>query len=319
MRRNRFVLVLVAAGVLAVAACAGSDGAGARSGSLGAFDLSGRTFTVGSKEFTENVLLGQITVQALRATGAEVHDVVTITGSTNVRTALTAGEIDMYWDYTGTGWTVYLRREPSAAPRDEHLLYEQVKQADAANGVAWLEPAPLNDTYAVAGNAQVVEHTGVRSLTGYAELVRRDPNQARLCAAAEFLTRDDGWSGLERAYGFDLPDSGIAELELSIIAPQVAQGQACSFGEVTSTDGAVAANKLVVLDDDRQFFVRYNGALTVRREVLDANPRLAEIFAPISAALTTDVIRGLNERIDVGGELPDEVAEDFLRSHGFIG
>lgn len=320
MPRTR-ILAALAAAVLTLTACGGGGSggtAGGGGGSLAAVDLSGASFTVGSKEFTENILLGEIAVQALRATGADVGDLATITGSTNVRTALTAGEIDLYWDYTGTGWTVYLRNEPSTAPKDSQQLYRAVEQADAPNGVAWLPPAPMNNTYALAGNADVVASTGVRTLTQYAELVGRDPNQATLCAAAEFLTRDDGFPGLEKAYGFTLPPSALAEVELSLIAPQVKAGQACTFGEVTSTDGAVAANDLVVLEDDKQFFVLYNAAVTVRRPVLDANPRLAEVFAPISAALTNDVIRGLNERIDVGGELPEEVAEDFLTSNGFV-
>ncbi|MGE3287427.1 MAG: glycine betaine ABC transporter substrate-binding protein [Pseudonocardia sp.] len=325
MRPTRFLAVLAAA-VLVLTACGGGGGSGGGAGgsgnsgdgSLAAIDLSGASFTVGSKEFTENILLGQIAVQALRATGADVADLATITGSTNVRTALTAGEIDLYWDYTGTGWTVYLRNEPSSAPKDSRELYEKVQAADAANGVAWLPPAPLNNTYALAGNADVVARTGVKTLSQYAELVNRDPNQARLCAAAEFLTRDDGFPGLERTYGFTLPRDALAEVELSLIAPQVRDGQTCTFGEVTSTDGAVAANDLVVLDDDKQFFVLYNAAVTVRQQVLDANPRLAEVFAPISAALTDDVVRELNERIDVGGELPDDVAEEFLTSNGFI-
>jgi osmoprotectant transport system substrate-binding protein len=311
------VLVLAAT---AATGCGGGGGSGERTtgGSLAAVDLSGATFKVGSKEFTENILLGEIAVQALRATGAEVGQLNTITGSTNVRTALTAGEIDLYWDYTGTGWTVYLKREPSAAPNDSQQLYQAVAQADAANGVAWLPPAPLNNTYALAGNADAVQRLNVRSLSDYAALANRDPNAAKVCAAAEFLTRDDGWPGLQKAYGFALPASGVAEVELSLIAPQVKGGQACSFGEVTSTDGAVKANDLTVLKDDKQFFVLYNAALTVRQPVLDQNPRLREVFAPISAALTDDVVRGLNERIDVGGELPDKVAESFLKEKGFI-
>jgi osmoprotectant transport system substrate-binding protein len=142
--------------------------------------------------------------------------------------------------------------------------------------------------------------------------------QSRPCAAAEFLTRDDGFPGLEKAYGFDLPASSIAELELSLIPPQVASGENCNFGEVFATDGAIASNKLTIVEDDKAFFVAYNAAMTVRQEVFDTNPKLAEVFAPISKVLTTDVMRGLNEKVDVGGELEDDVAEQFLTDNGFI-
>ena len=103
-----------------------------------------------------------------------------------------------------------------------------------------------------------------------------------------------------------------------MIPQQVASGENCNFGEVTTTDGAVAANKLMIIEDDKQFFVNYNAAMTVRQEVFDKNPKLAEVFDPISKALTTEVMRGLNEQVDVGGELEDDVAEQFLKDNGFI-
>jgi osmoprotectant transport system substrate-binding protein len=321
--RIRLMAVLAAA-ALAVTACGGGGGGGGTGGgggegSLSAIDLSGATFRVGSKEFTEQIVLGQIAVQALEATGATVGNLTTITGSTNVRTALTAGELDMYWEYTGTGWTTHLRHEPQSAPKGDQELYEAVSAEDKGNGIAWLAPAPVDNTYAIATAQGRDAQLGVRTLSEYAALVNRDPAQARMCAAAEFLTRDDGWPGLEKAYGFDLPDNGIAELELSLVPQEIASGANCNFGEVTATDGAVAANNLVILEDDKQFFVPYNAAMTVRQEVLDQHPQLAEVFDPIAAKLTTELMRGLNERVDVGGELPEDVAEQFLRDNGFIG
>jgi osmoprotectant transport system substrate-binding protein len=317
------LLAVLAAAALAVTACggggggSGGGGAGAGGGSLAAVDLSGASFTVGSKEFTEQVVLGEIAVQALEAAGATVGNLATITGTTNVRTALTAGEIDMYWEYTGTGWTTHLQHESADAPKDPGTLYDAVATEDKQNQVAWLQAAPMDNTYAIATAQGRGEQLGVTTLSDYAALVARDPAQARMCAAAEFLTRDDGFPGLEEAYGFDLPNDAVAELELSLIPPETAKGTACNFGEVFATDGAVAANDLVIVDDDKQFFVAYNAAMTVRQDVLDQNPKLADVFNPISALLTTDVMRGLNERVDVGGELPEEVAEQFLRDNGF--
>jgi len=319
------LLALLAAGALALTACGGggADGSGgggqAGGGTLGAIDLSGASFTVGSKEFTEQQVLGQIAVRALQETGADVGDLVSITGTQNVRTALTAGEIDMYWEYTGTAWTVHLQREAAEAPRDEMELFQTVKEADAANGVTWLSPAPLNNTYAIATEQGRSAELGVTNLTEYAALVASNPAEARMCAAAEFLSRDDGLPGLASVYGFDLGADGVVELELSLVPPQVASGESCNFGEVTATDGAVAANNLLVLEDDKSAFVKYNVAMTVGSEVAAANPRLAEVFDPISALLTDEVARGLNERADVGGELPEDVAEQWLQENGFIG
>jgi osmoprotectant transport system substrate-binding protein len=325
MYHPRRLVAALAVAALSVTACGGGGGdaagggAAGGEGSLAAIDLSGASFTVGSKEFTEQIVLGQIAVQALEAAGADVGNLTTITGSTNVRTALTAGELDMYWEYTGTGWTTHLRHEPASAPDGDDALYQAVVEEDRQNGVAWLAPAPLDNTYAIATAEGRDQELGVRTLSEYAALVNRDPGQARMCAATEFLTRDDGWPGLEKAYGFDLPADGMAELELSLVPQQVATGESCNFGEVTATDGAVAANNLVLLEDDQEFFVPYNAAMTVRQEVLDQNPRLAEVFNPIAEVLTTDAMRALNERVDVGGELPEEVAEQFLQENGFTG
>jgi osmoprotectant transport system substrate-binding protein len=317
------LMAVLAAAALAVTACGGggggATGGGGGEGSLAAIDLSGATFRVGSKEFTEQIVLGQIAVQALEATGASAGNLTTITGSTNVRNALTAGEIDMYWEYTGTGWTTHMRHEPQSAPKGDQALYDAVAAEDKGNGIAWLAPAPVDNTYAIATAQGRDQQLGVRTLSEYAALVNRDPAQGRMCAAAEFLTRDDGWPGLEQTYGFDLPDNGVAELELSLVPQEIASGTNCNFGEVTATDGAVAANNLVILEDDKQFFVPYNAAMTVRQEVLDQHPQLADVFNPIAAKLTTELMRELNERVDVGGELPEEVAEQFLRDNGFTG
>jgi osmoprotectant transport system substrate-binding protein len=318
-RTVRLAAVLGAA-VLAVAACGGGStgtGGSGGGGSLGAIDLSGQTFSVGSKEFTEQVILGEIATQALQATGATVKPLATITGTTNVRTALTSSQIDMYWEYTGTGWSTLLKREVADAPRDEKQLYDQVKEADKANGVAWLDAAPLNNAYALAISKAKSDELKITKMSEMAELIKTNPAQGKICAAAEFLTRDDGLPGVAKTYGFTVPADGVAELELSLVPPEIAKGQACTFGEVTVTDGAVSANNLLVLDDDKNTFVDYNLAMTVRQPVLDANPKLADVFNPIAAKLTSDVMRSLNERVDVKGELPDEVAQQWLKDNGF--
>ncbi len=303
------LLAALAVTALAVTACGGGGGAAAPEAS----GLDGASFTVGSKEFTEQLILGEIAVQALEAAGASA-ELVSITGSTNVRTALTAGELDMYWEYTGTGWTTHLQREASEAPREPAELLAAVRTADEGNGVTWLDAAPMNNTYAIAVEETKGAELGVTNLSEYAALANSDPAQARMCAAAEFINRDDGLPGLEQVYGFD---AEVAEVELSFIPPLVMAGQDCTFGEVTATDGAVAANNLRVLEDDQAAFVEYNVAMTLRSDIAAANPALAEVFNPIAAALTDEVMRGLNERADVGGELPDEIAGSWLTENGF--
>jgi osmoprotectant transport system substrate-binding protein len=317
------LLALLAAGLLAVTACGdGGGGAGgdAGGGSLDQFDLADASFTVGSKEFTEQLILGEIAAQALQATGADVTGPTSIQGTTNVRTALTSGEIDMYWEYTGTGWITHLGQEAADAPRGAEELYDAVSAADLEqNQITWLAPAPLDNAYAIATAQGRDQELGVSTLSDYARLANENPGEATLCGAAEFLTRDDGLPGLEQAYGFDLPNDAVAEVDLGVIYTQIPSGDVCNFGEVFLTDGRISANDLVVVEDDQGFFVNYNVSMTGRQEVFDQNPQLAEVFAPISAALTTELMRGLNERVDVEGEMPEDVAEDFLRENGFLG
>jgi osmoprotectant transport system substrate-binding protein len=134
-------------------------------------DLSGASLSVGSKEFTEQLILGHITKLALEDAGAEVDDQIGLVGSTAVREALTSGEIDLYWEYLGTGWVTYLGNE-SGLP-DVQEQYEAVRDADAANGITWLEPAPFNDTYAIAMTDERAEELDITRISQIADLVER--------------------------------------------------------------------------------------------------------------------------------------------------
>lgn len=302
---------------LALTAC-GDDGELAAGpggeGSIGTeFDLSGASFDIGSKEFTESIVLGQIAAQALEAAGADVSDKTGISGSATVREALVSDEIDMYWEYTGTGWVNILGNTTEELPDD---LYQAVAEADSEkNQVAWLEPAPMNDTYRIATTQEFAAENDLETTSDAAEFVAANPDQGAVCAASEFINRDDGLPGLQEAYDFEF--SKVVELDLGLIYTQI--GDTCPFGEVFSTDGRIVANDLVVLEDDEEFFIDYNAALTMREETLEEFPQLAELFAPISEALTNDVITQLNANVDVDGETAEAVAEEFLRSNGFIG
>ncbi|MDP9392625.1 MAG: glycine betaine ABC transporter substrate-binding protein [Actinomycetota bacterium] len=278
----------------------------------GEYDLSGASFDIGSKEFTESIVLGQITAQALEAAGAEATDQTGISGSATVREALVSDEIDMYWEYTGTGWVNILGNTTEDVPEE---LYSAVAEADGGeNDVAWLEPAPMNDTYRIATTQEFAEENGLETMSDVAEYVEANADDAAVCAASEFINRDDGLPGLQEAYGFEF--SEVVELDLGLIYTQI--GDECPFGEVFSTDGRIVANDLAVIEDDKNFFIEYNAALTMRQETLDEYPQLAELFAPISEALTNEAITELNAAVDVEGETAEDVAAEFLRSNGFI-
>ena len=318
-RTARLTAVLATLALMTLA-CGGDESGGGGETSSGA-DLSGASFTVGSKEFTEQLVMGQITLMALEAAGAEVEDQTGITGTTNVRKALDSDEIDMYWEYTGTGFAEILGNEVGQAPPEEQELYDLVKETDLEqNGVVWTALTAVNNTYAIATSQGASDEFGVATLTDYAGLVGSDPEAAGMCAASEFINRADGLPGLEQAYGFDLPEESITEVELGIIFTRVPEGDPCNFGEVFATDGRIPANDMVVLEDDQDFFVKYNLALTVNQEAYDEYAEeIDAIFTPIAEALDTETLQELNSQVDVDGLLPEEVAQVWLEENGFIG
>jgi osmoprotectant transport system substrate-binding protein len=288
--------------VLAVLpACGGSDATGGGEG-----PLAGASFVVGAKDFAEQNVLAELTAHVLRANGADA-EAKEIKGSINTRKALEAGEVDLYWEYTGTAWVTYLG-ETTPLP-DPQQQYDEVARADRErNGIAWLPPADFNNTYALA----VREGVGVVDL---ARLAQERPADATVCVESEFAAREDGLPGLLRAYGITLPPENVKLLDTGVIYTETDKGS-CNFGEVFATDGRIAALGLTVLEDDRRFFPVYQGAPTLSDETLQAHPALADVLAPLTERLDTETIRALNARVDVDGEDPADVAEDWLAEAG---
>jgi len=297
------------------ASAAASATAEASASAGAAVDLSGAEFTVGSKEFTEQLILGQITIQLLEDAGATVTDETGLVGSSVVREALTQGDIDMYWEYTGTGWITHQGNDTPIPGAQEQ--FDAVKEADAANGIAWLDPAPFNNTYAIAVASETATELEIATMSDLAAYAGENPEGATVCGASEFLNRDDGLPGLEEAYGFEF--SEVSELELGLVYTSTDAGDPCVFGEAFATDSRIVALDLTVLEDDLEFHPTYLPALNVRQEVLDENPGLADLFAPVAEALDDETMLGLNAQVDVDGEEPADVAEAFLSENGLVG
>lgn len=321
-------LLLLAVFVFAPLAAGCGAGGGAAEGEErriagNQFQLSGTQrdaqFTVGSEGFTEQEILGAITIQALEAAGATVIDRTGLGGNEEVREALLSGEVDLYWEYTATGWLVFLDETRSIS--DPWELYEAVAEQDLEeNGIEWLEPAPGNDTYAIAQSEDTRRELGVQTISDLGRLIEERPEEATLCLNNDdgFRTRFDGLPGMERAYGFQFPDENLVEVSLDAVYGAVEEGEICNFGVVFTTSGLIREENLQLLEDDRAFFAVYNPALTMRRETLENYPQLREIFAPISERLDTETLRRLNYAVEVERETPEAVAERWLRGNGFI-
>lgn len=315
MAARKLVVTVIAAGSVALAAAgcgSGSSNGGAAGGAPTAADadLKGASFTVSSKDFTESILLGKITGAVLAAHGATVVDKTNIKGSVNTREAMVSGQVDMYWEYTGTAWITYQKNTKPIS--DPVAQYEAVKAADAKDGIAWLPMAPMNDTYAFATTQEVATRLKLSTLSDVAKLAASDPAQATFCIESEFSTRDDGFPGMTKAYGITVPKANVKLLDTGVIYQTTAKGGTCNFGEVFATDGRIAALKLKVLEDDLRFFPNYNAALTLKQELLTKYPKIAEYLAPVAAKLDNATMTDLNAKVDAEGLDPEDVANEWL-------
>jgi osmoprotectant transport system substrate-binding protein len=228
-----------------------------------------------------------------------------------VRTALESDEFLGYWEYTGTSWLAY--NEQDAPVPGVQAQYDAVKELDAAKGIAWLNGAPFNNTYAFAIRSEKASELGVDSLSDLAAL---PASELTFCVESEFAARPDGWEGLKTTYG--LTDAVTVTLDTGAIYAVTDEGVQCNFGEVFATDGRISALDLLVLADDKEYFPVYQGAFTLKQSTLDAYPAIADIINELSALLTDQVMQSLNAKADVDGEDPADIARDFLIEQGLI-
>ncbi|MGI5426173.1 glycine betaine ABC transporter substrate-binding protein [Streptomyces sp. CA-179760] len=285
-------------------------------GSIGRGEpLEGAQLTVTSKSFTEQLILGSIMGIAFEAAGAEVIDRTGIQGSIGSREAVRKGDADAGYEYTGTAWITYLgNSKPIPDPREQ---WEAVRRDDARNGVTWLRPAELNNTYALAMNQENARKYGTKTLSDVAKLAKSGPGAVSLCVEVEFANRADGLPGMQQAYGMDVPARDITQMDTGIIYTQAAKGS-CTYGEVYTTDGRINSMNLAVMDDDRKFFPNYNAAPMINTKTLKEWPAIAEVLDPVTAKLDNAVARRLNAKVDVDGEDPHQVALDWMVAEGFV-
>ncbi|WP_326793340.1 glycine betaine ABC transporter substrate-binding protein [Streptomyces sp. NBC_00841] len=278
--------------------------------------LDGASLTVTSKNFSENIILGQMIGLVFKAAGAEVLDRTNLPGSISAREAIIKGGADAMYEYTGTAWITYLgHAKPIADPLKQ---WEAVRDEDRKNGVTWLPQSTLNNTYALAISKKNNAEYHLRTLSDVAALAKMDPAAVTICVENEFASRDDGLPGMEKAYGMSIPASNIRKMDAGIIYTQVSKSNSCLLGEVFTTDGRIKAMNLDVLVDDKHFFPNYNAAPVIHTATFDKYPQIADLLDPISRRLTTEVAQQLNAKVDVEGEDPHEVAKDWLIAEGFI-
>ena len=283
---------------------------------IGALMLSpalAQALVVGGKDFTEQLLIAEITSQFLRTKG---YDVQSRTGfaTTGIRREQEAGLIDVYWEYTGTSLTTFNNITDKLRPEE---AYNRVKTLDAQKGLVWLAPSKINNTYALAMRKADAMAKGISSISDLAEKVRQG-ERFRLACNIEFYLRPDGLMPLQRAYGFEFGHENVVRMGTNTVYDALRDAADIDVGLVFSTDGRVAARDFVVLRDDWGFFPSYLLAPVVRQRTLDKHPDLATHLESLAAKLDNETISGLNSLVDVHQKPVGEIASAFLRSSGLI-
>ncbi len=270
---------------------------------------------VGSKDYTEQLILGQITILALEEAGFEVEDKTNVAGSDKVRSALIGGDLDVYWEYTGTAWLMHLQNDEAIT--DSAEAYRLVKEADDANGLVWLNYAPFNNTYTIMMRRADSEALGVASISDLAAYMNENPGEFIFGVDHEFTARPDGLPALEEVYGFKVEGESLAVMDAGILYKSLLEEQV-DTGMGFSTDGRIAAYDFVNLVDDKDFFPVYNPAAVLRKETIEANPEIVDILNEIASKLDNDTMIEMNYLVDIEEMEPKAVAEDWLREQGII-
>jgi len=274
--------------------------------------VTAQNIVVGGKNFTEQQIMSQMTAQLLQAKGFKV-DVKAGMGSAVLRQAQENGQIDVYWEYTGTSLITYNKINDRMSAAD---TYAKVKDLDAAKGLVWLNPSKANNTYSLAMNQDDAKKQGIVSISDLAAKVK---GGAKLTFAsnAEFYARPDGLKPLEQAYGFEFPRESVKRMDTGLVYQALKEKQV-DVGLVFATDGRIPAFNFVVLKDDKGFFPNYALTPVVRKQVLDANPKVAEYLNALSAKLDDATMARLNASVDVDKKTVEDVAKAFLKEQGLV-
>ena len=265
-------------------------------------------FRVGSKNFTEQFVLAEIYAQALEANGIKVERKINLGGTLIAHKALEEKQIDMYPEYTGTMLIAVLKADPMT---DRKAVYDKVKAEYAAKGLVVLNEAPFQNTYNMVVRPETAAQYKLETLSDLAKVSK----ELRLGAGPEFRDRKDGLPGLKAKYGMEFKE----DLQMAIgLRYQALANKQIEVVNGYSTDGMISALKLVRLKDDKSLWPPYFLAPVVRKDALDANPKIAEVLNQVSALLDEQTMTAMNYKVDGEKEEPKDVARAFLKSKGIV-
>ncbi|WP_442920945.1 glycine betaine ABC transporter substrate-binding protein OsmF [Mesorhizobium sp. Cs1299R1N3] len=276
---------------------------------------------VSSKIDTEGGVLGNIIQLVLNANNIKTTDRIQLGGTPVVRKAITAGEIDIYPEYTGNA-AFFFEKADDPAWKDAAKAYETAKELDYdANKIVWLSPAPANNTWAIALRKEVTDENKLVTLSDFGKYVSGG-GKVVLAASAEFVNSAAALPAFQTTYGFTLKPDQLITLSggdtAATIVAAASQTSGANAAMVYGTDGGIAPSGLVVLTDDKGVQPVYQPAPIIRESVLKEHPEIETLLKPVFAKLDLVTLQELNGRVQVGGEPVKGVAEDFLKKNGFL-
>ncbi len=281
---------------------------------IGVFFAAGcgkKQIVVAGKPMTEQYILVEIISQLIQAkTDLQVEQKQAVGGGTsNLHPAILGGEIDIYPEYTGTGWLFVLKEDLIRNPSE---LYNQVKNRYENDfSLLWLGLYGFNDTYGIAVTREAAERYDIKT---YSDLAKNSDN-IRFAAEYDFFEREDGYPGLQREYGMDFNDK--VELDIGLKYEAIASGQVDAIN-VFSTDARLKQADLVLLEDDKNYFPSYFAASLVRKQTLAKYPELQGVLEQLTGKISNDEMTQMNYLVEIEKVPAEKVAEDFLRSKGLI-
>jgi osmoprotectant transport system substrate-binding protein len=272
--------------------------------------VDGSAIRVGSKDFTEQFILGEMYALVLEDAGFSVERRLNLGGTPVAQAGLESGEIDLYPEYTGTALLNVLDLPVSS---DQQEVYETVSaEYQERFNLVWLDPAPMNNTQALAVSQDVADTFGIRTISDMAARA----SELTMIGPPEFAEREDGLPGLKAAYGdFELREYKAVDAGLRYRG--LVDGEAdvaVAFG----TDGEISAFDLLILEDDKNLFPPYQVAPVVRQDALDDNPGIADSLNALAPLLTDETMQRLNYEVSGEQREPADVAKEFLIEQGLI-
>jgi osmoprotectant transport system substrate-binding protein len=276
---------------------------------------------VSSKIDTEGGVIGNIILQVLKANNVPVTDKIQLGNTKVVRSAITAGQIDIYPEYTGNG-AFFFNEADKPLWNDAQKGYEEVKKLDYdANKIVWLDPAPANNTWDIALRKEIADANHIVTWTDFGKWVTGG-GAVKLAASAEFVSSPAALPAFEKTYGFTLKPDQLITLSggdtAAFIAAAANQTSGANAAVVYGTDGGIAPSGLVALEDDKGVQPVYNPAPIIREAVLKQYPQIADLLKPVMAKLDLTTLQTLNGRVQVGGEAASAVAADWLKTQGIV-